>query len=85
MAIRSKKPKGSVSTGFGVFKIGDDMFLSPDPTPEQEEILLRDTDWFERAERPKAATKAAAEGQGRDGAREGGRRDGGGRAAGRAG
>jgi len=59
VAIRSKKPKGSVSTGFGVFTIGDDMFLSPDPTPEQEEILLRDTDWFERAERPKAASKAA--------------------------
>ena len=59
MAIRSKKPKGSVSTNFGFFTIGDDMFLNPDPTPEQEAILLRDTDWFERAERPKAAPKAA--------------------------
>tara|TARA_B100000282_G_C31452186_1_gene362918 strand:- start:271 stop:513 length:243 start_codon:yes stop_codon:yes gene_type:complete len=57
MAIRSKKPKGAISTSFGFFTIGDDMFLSPDPTPEQEAILLRDTDWFEKAERPKAAPK----------------------------
>ena len=59
MSIRSKKPTGSVSTSTGVFEIGTDMFLSPEPTPEQEADLLKMPHWFEKAERPKAAPKAA--------------------------
>jgi hypothetical protein len=59
MSIRSKKPTGSVSTSTGIFEIGTDMFLSPEPTPEQEADLLNMPHWFEKAERPRAAPKAA--------------------------